>query len=227
MGNSRQSILSRIAGSAQVPPRSGFVNVAAPGPVPMGPAQLVQLLCERLRALSTTCEVAENTVVARLGLVTHLQSQGAQQLLSWAGDQLPAPGILDALDVLGITAVTPRAAQLELAARQIEAIDIGLTGVDAALAATGTLVLGGAPGRPLLASQLARYHIALVPQSRIFADAAAWLAALRQPGGLASSWNHTQITLITGPSQTMDIELTPAVGVHGPRRLHVIIVQGI
>lgn len=227
MANSRQSILSRIAAGLQILPRPLLAGAVAPEPAEASQAGLTAVFCERLQALSVTCEVAENAVVARLGLITYLQSLDVKHILSWAGDQLPVPGILDALDVLGIAAVTPQARQLDATSPRIEAIDIGLTGVDAAFADTGTLVLSGGPGRPLLTSQLPRHHIALVPQSRILADTVAWLAALRQSGGLTSPWDHAQVALITGPSQTADIELTPAVGVHGPRHLHVIIVQDI
>jgi len=33
------------------------------------------------------------------------------------------------------------------------------------------------------------------------------------------------VTFITGPSRTSDIELTLAIGVHGPRELHVIVIS--
>ena len=34
------------------------------------------------------------------------------------------------------------------------------------------------------------------------------------------------VNLITGPSKTADVEQTVQYGAHGPRRLHVIIVEG-
>jgi L-lactate dehydrogenase complex protein LldG len=34
------------------------------------------------------------------------------------------------------------------------------------------------------------------------------------------------VTLITGPSRTSDIEKTSYVGIHGPHRLHIILVDG-
>jgi len=33
------------------------------------------------------------------------------------------------------------------------------------------------------------------------------------------------VTFITGPSRTSDIELTLAIGVHGPAELHVIVID--
>ena len=47
------------------------------------------------------------------------------------------------------------------------------------------------------------------------------LARLAQTGPLPRA-----ATFITGPSRTADIEKTPQIGVHGPRRLHVVVIDG-
>lgn len=226
MTSSRQSILNRLAAGLSGLPVPG-VPLASPPQPEAGATALLATLCTRLQALSVTYEVAENPVVARLGLVAHLQSQGVKQILSWSGEELPVPGIIPALDVLGITTVVPRAQPLAPTLTQLDAIDIGLTAADAALADSGALVLCGGPGRPLLVGHLARHHIVLVAQSRIFAHAAAWLESLPPSGHSSSLIDHRQIALITGPSETLDIELSPAVGLHGPRTLHVTVVSGI
>ncbi len=222
----RQSILARLAAGLSALPALDVPDRSAPQPEPSGTEQIAAF-CARLQALSVTCEVAENPVVARLGLVTYLQSQGVKRILSWSDDELPVPGIVPALDVLGIATVIPHARPLDPTLAQLDAIDVGLTGADAAFADTGALVLRGGPGRPLLVANLARHHIVLLAQSRIFAQRAAGLVALPTLGQSPSLLGRVPIAIITGPSQTLDIELTPAVGLHGARQLHVIVVGGI
>jgi L-lactate dehydrogenase complex protein LldG len=94
--------------------------------------------------------------------------------------------------------------------------DAGLTGADAALAETGTLVVSSGPGHSRLVSLLPPVHIALVPAACLTADLFTWTAG--RGGGMPAS-----ITLISGPSKTADIEQVMAIGVHGPKRLVVIL----
>lgn len=49
--------------------------------------------------------------------------------------------------------------------------------------------------------------------------------ALERIGGLVRT-GAPYVTLMTGPSRTADIERTLTVGVHGPRELHVVLVDG-
>jgi L-lactate dehydrogenase complex protein LldG len=98
------------------------------------------------------------------------------------------------------------------------AADAGITGVDAALAETGTIVVSSGPGRSRLVPLLPPVHIALAPTSKLTTDLFTWTAD--RSGAMPSS-----LTLISGPSKTADIEQTMAIGVHGPKRLIVILYQ--
>jgi len=96
------------------------------------------------------------------------------------------------------------------------AADAGITGVDALLAETGTIVVSSGPGKSRLTPLLPPVHIALAPASRLTTDLFTWTAGRR--GDLPAN-----VTLISGPSKTADIEQTMAIGVHGPKRLIVIL----
>jgi L-lactate utilization protein LutC len=103
----------------------------------------------------------------------------------------------------------------------LEEVTAGVTGVEAALADTGSLVLLSGKGRSLLASLLPRLHVAVVPASKIRPSLAAWL----QEGGVRRITSASQAVLVTGPSRTADIEMTLTVGVHGPGRLVILLVE--
>ncbi|HXU09941.1 MAG TPA: lactate utilization protein C [Blastocatellia bacterium] len=101
---------------------------------------------------------------------------------------------------------------------------IGVTGVDYALAETGSLVLLARPGQPRSVSLLPPVHIALIRPEQIirgFDELFELLRADFEATGVKSA-----VTFITGPSRTADIELTLVVGVHGPQQLHAVLVDG-
>ena len=98
------------------------------------------------------------------------------------------------------------------------AADAGITGVNAALAETGTIVVSSGSGRSRLVALLPPVHIAMVPTSSLTADLFTWTAA-------RGSAMPASITLISGPSKTADIEQVMAIGVHGPKRLIVILYE--
>ena len=96
--------------------------------------------------------------------------------------------------------------------------DVGITTAQAAIADTGTLVLDSADERHRLVSLVPPVHIAIVNASQIFASLAEVLSFLQKDKTVSPA-----ITFVTGPSRTADIELTLAIGVHGPQQLYVIV----
>lgn len=98
--------------------------------------------------------------------------------------------------------------------------DVGVTSAQAAIAETGTLVLDSSAERNRLVSLVPPVHIAHLDASRIFRTLGETLTALQSGEEVSPA-----ITFITGPSRTADIELTLAIGVHGPQELYVVINQ--
>lgn len=113
-------------------------------------------------------------------------------------------------------------AGLEVEARAPRDEDlVGITGVFAAVAETGTLVLLSGPDTPTSMHLLPETHVAIVPASRVVAHYEDAFDGVRaQAGGVPRALN-----LVSGPSRTGDIEQTIVVGAHGPYRVHIVIVE--
>jgi len=99
---------------------------------------------------------------------------------------------------------------------------IGVSGVDYALADTGTLVLLAREGQPRSISLVPPVHIAIVKADQVVHGLDDLFGLLRSEKGVRDL--GSAVTFITGASRTADIELTLVVGVHGPQELHVVIV---
>lgn len=91
----------------------------------------------------------------------------------------------------------------------------------AAVAETGTLMFPSAPERPTTINLLPDTAIVVLRASRIvgpYEDA--WDLLRRELGGMPRN-----VMLVTGPSRSADIEQTLELGAHGPRRLHIVLVE--
>jgi len=102
--------------------------------------------------------------------------------------------------------------------------DVGISTAQWGIAETGTLMLESEQERHRLVSLIPRVHITLLRADRIcdtLGDALHHSRGGAAPGEVPSA----AITLITGPSRTSDIELTLAIGVHGPQELYVVVLE--
>ena len=100
--------------------------------------------------------------------------------------------------------------------------DLGITGVDYAIAETGTCVIIPASGSSRLVSLLPPVHIALIERGQVLPSLDELFTLRRRDfmnGDLGSYMN-----LITGPSRTADIEYQLVTGVHGPGEVHMVLI---
>jgi len=159
------------------------------------------------------------------------RERDARRVVAWSPQELGV-AIAPALGAAGIAVeempwdVPPESERRRLRGVIAEA-DLGVTGADLAIAETGTLVLVSAAGRPRSTSLLPACHVAVF-------DGTTLVESLEQAGLALEAWHDgpapsergAAITFITGPSRTADIELTLTRGVHGPKEIHAIFVEG-
>nr|WP_084588225.1 LUD domain-containing protein [Corynebacterium auriscanis] len=106
-----------------------------------------------------------------------------------------------------------------LTQEQINAAAAVVTGSAVTIADTGTIVLAGAESGRRITTLLPDHHVVVVAESSIVELVPQAITYLREQG------LHTEpMTMVSGPSATVDIELIRVHGVHGPRQLDVVIV---
>lgn len=102
---------------------------------------------------------------------------------------------------------------------------MGITGADYAIAETGSVVVVPRQGLSRLVSVVPPVHVAIVQPEEIVGTLDDLFALRRleyvKGGGEMGSY----LNFITGPSRTADIEQTIVVGVHGPREVHLVLLD--
>lgn len=104
-------------------------------------------------------------------------------------------------------------------AAELDTIDAVVSGAALGIAGTGTVVLDHGPGQ-------GRRALTLVPDLHVCVLGAAQVVA-GVPQAVARLDPGRPQTWISGPSATSDIELDRVEGVHGPRTLHVVLVDDL
>ena len=111
--------------------------------------------------------------------------------------------------------------------RAEDADQVGITACFAAVAETGTLMLVSGPESPTRNNFLPDTHIVVLRRAEIAATYEEGWTRLRQAkaGPDGSVAMPRTVNFITGPSRTGDIEQRLELGAHGPRRLHVVLID--
>jgi iron-sulfur cluster protein len=116
-------------------------------------------------------------------------------------------------------------ARKELRQAFVEA-DMGISGANILIAETGTMVIVTNEGNSRLVTTFPPVHVAVVGYEKLVEtmdDANSILKLLSKSG--TGQRMTAYVSYITGPSRTTDIEKTLAIGVHGPKEVHVVLVD--
>lgn len=176
------------------------------------------------RALPTGTDIAELFVerVSHYRATVHrttaagLPATVASVLATHAVTRLAVPGGLADGWLAAAATVELVGDDPPLSSDDLDALDGVITGCAVAIAETGTIVLDGGPGQGRrVLSLLPDLHVCVVMIAQVVGTV---------PEALASLSPTRPQTWISGPSATSDIELERVEGVHGPRRLEVILV---
>ncbi len=216
MTSSRNEILNRVraalSGSVRAPVSALPPTTRVP---PRGAgnaeAEIDLLLAEIEKLVGVVWRVAGRDDL-RAALRDLVQTERVEKATLWQTRELRDLGLADALATLGVEIVPPDAGK-----RALAECDLGVTGADAALPETGTLVLRASAEHSQVVSLLPRVHLAIVRPAALRADLHQVLDEVK---------GDARVHFVTGPSRTADIEKTLAIGVHGPKALYVWVWLG-
>jgi L-lactate dehydrogenase complex protein LldG len=208
----RDEILARVRRAlADVPAR----ELADDVPVPRAylerePAGTLDRFVERVRDYGAAVRVVPAADVA--AAVAEACATHAASAVAVPADLPPAwlPPALEAVvdDALG--------------SHELDRIGAAVTGCALGIAETGTIVLDAGPGQGRRALTLVPdLHVCVVEAGQVVDGVPAAMRLLAP----VLRRERRPLTFVSGPSATSDIELARVVGVHGPRRLEVVVAR--
>lgn len=215
MSDSRAAILARLSktlaheAAADAPEIVQRIQAHARGPLPQWPHSTRERFIEKLeKVVGTWAEVASKENIAQ-AVADYLAAQNLPQRLCVAPHPL--------LEGIG----WPAGFQAERR-RAVGEDRVSLAVAFCAIAETGSLVLLAGPDSPTTLNFLPDDFLCVLPENRIVPRMEDAWALLREARGAMPRATN----IVTGPSRTADVEQTIQLGAHGPRRLHVLLLQG-
>ena len=171
---------------------------------------MIDALVAGLRANSCTVWGPMNARDARAAIVDRASGVVA------CNDDVPVPGIVDALRGRGLDVLTPDDPRW---IERLAGAAVGITGARLAVAQPPTIALAAALGSPRATSLVPPEHVCVV---RVVDVLATFVDAMQ---GIAAGELPSALTWIGGPSRTADLEMITTFGVHGPRAVGVMLVS--
>ena len=234
--SSREAFLARVRQALQTGKDPGHAAATAPNGEALSLVQegedLAARLQRELEGVGGHVARVRHAAEAAQYVTRLAEEKGAEVVVRWQSDLLDTLEIDDALQGVGTevhTASPPGEAEAADRRQELRDLlaraDLGLSGVDAVIAETGTLMLKAQPGQMRGVSLLPPVHVAVARTDQVVATFADALRTVRQSGEDMQQNLTSCISFVTGPSRTGDIELKLTVGVHGPGEMHLILLD--
>lgn len=230
MSGSREAILGRVREALRVPSdphvRRAPQRETTPSPDALGYSEWLPIVANDYEAqkavfaeysdkLKTAFVCVPDREAAMNEIVKLAASEGWTRVACHDADLPSAAAAATGLDTLTVDGGYD--------ANELEQCDAGITGCEALIAQTGSVLVttNSAGGRAL--SVLPEHHVVIATRDQLVADLPAGYAILHDRYG-PDNW-PSFISFITGPSRTGDIERILVLGAHGPKQLTVILIE--
>jgi L-lactate dehydrogenase complex protein LldG len=221
MNSAREDILRKLrtAQKKTSPPRP---EIPALSELSLKGEELIAKFSREFTAQTGVIHRVQDKLAALSALTEIFQAKGMKTVMVSNDDivkplDLPAWGRQNSITVLESRDFNDRNRFISAAFDKAEA---GITGVDFAVAESGTIGFISSKDHPRLISLAPLHHVAIVPIARlvpVYEDVTEILFG---------KWETTprHVTFITGPSMTADITATMFKGMHGPGKLDIILI---
>ena len=222
--SARDDILARIRRSLAVPGNDAGRQAAISERLAKAPRGIIPergaLPDDARLELFETMAVKANASVARIASIDELPKAVTAYLKS---KNLPSD-IRMGEDSLLASADWSLQPQLEIRKGASDGADMtGLSRAFAGVAETATLLLTSGAANPTTLNFLPEHHIVVLQKADLVGDMETALERLKAREGKGAM--PRALNMITGPSRSGDIEQTIILGAHGPRALHIIVVD--
>jgi L-lactate dehydrogenase complex protein LldG len=217
----RQRILQRLQ-------RAERKNVAARPTLPLprehhlDAAQLKDQFMAQFEAQGGTCFSVADRDALHDRLAAIFRAEGITRAMATTDPVLRPLDLVRWGQHNGMSVVTPPddADRRGFTRAVFDDVQAGITGVDFAAAESGTLILAHDRNQARLVSLAPLVHVAVVPTTRIVGTYDTAIQALFTHGRRPS-----QVSFITGPSMTGDIQGTMFKGMHGPQKIFALVLE--
>jgi len=222
MKSAREEILKRLKAAEKkaAPPRPGMPPLKE---LSLNGEELIAKFIEEITAQTGGVHRAQDKPSTLSTLTAIVQVEGISTVMVSNDDavadlNLPAWGKKNGVNVLKSRDFNSRDRFTHAVFDEAQA---GITGADFAVAESGTIGLVHHKDQPRLTSLAPIHHIAILPLDRlvpVYENVTETLFGQRET-------TPTHVSFITGPSMTGDIQATLFKGMHGPRKVDIILIE--